>query len=280
MIKWIPLSARHRMALFSPLKRNFQHWQRKFFKIVDTPDLANLFYDSKKHPLFPFYSTKNPCRSIVVDFKAPDLAEKKVSCYLVHLPTLTCIELIQAAKEGRVNQFFSKLLYCHEMTKLLLLLDLLLILFLLLGEMGKVKVDISAGNMVAFLAEQTELAKIKKRKETKVSRAATTDDDREVKCHKSSTTSEKPFKQSTIRLTRSSTTPKKSITSKETKKNDGKKNDASSLPPPEFQVGVAGGLTRVDTPCPPHIPHSTLRSASCSFFELQDSAFNGLDFMT
>lgn len=103
-----PLSARHNMAIFKPLKSNFKHWQKNFFKVAYSPEIKNWFRDSKERPLFPFYWTANPRRDITVPLEALTLEEQRVALYLLSLPQISCNDLLQAAKDGQIPQFFSK----------------------------------------------------------------------------------------------------------------------------------------------------------------------------
>lgn len=93
-MSFVPLSARHNMAIFKPLKSNFKHWQKKFFKIVHSPEIKDLFRDSKERPLCPFYWTANPRRNITVVLEALTLVEQRVALYLVYLPQISCNDLL------------------------------------------------------------------------------------------------------------------------------------------------------------------------------------------
>lgn len=107
-VKWVPLLARKGRSLFTPLKSHYKVWQKKFFKVADSPEIPNLFRDSENRPLFPFYWTKNPRRNINVEFEALELSERGTACYLMSLPTFPGNELVLAAKDKIVPYFFSK----------------------------------------------------------------------------------------------------------------------------------------------------------------------------
>lgn len=59
-------------------------------------------------PRIPFYWTANPRRDITVPLEALTLEEQRVALYLLSLPQISCNDLLQAAKDGQIPQFFSK----------------------------------------------------------------------------------------------------------------------------------------------------------------------------
>ncbi|XP_057439358.1 uncharacterized protein LOC130731171 isoform X1 [Lotus japonicus] len=95
-VKWVPLLARKNMSRFTALKSHYKVWQKKYFKVMESPEMNNLFRDSDNNPLFPFYWTKNPRRKISVSYDALDESEQAIADYLRTLPVISGHDLIEA----------------------------------------------------------------------------------------------------------------------------------------------------------------------------------------
>ncbi|XP_057414990.1 uncharacterized protein LOC130709872 [Lotus japonicus] len=121
------------MSRFTALKSHYKVWQKKYFKVMESPEIKNLFRDSDNNPLFPFYWTKNPRRKISVSYDALDESEQGIADYLRTLPVISGHDLIEASKSGTLNQFFT--------------------------TMGKGKVDTNPLKLKDYLAQSAAAAK-------------------------------------------------------------------------------------------------------------------------